>query len=120
VTASAGRVTSRLTASERTVAYMNLPRRYQVLRIIAFILKLLAWLMLLGALIAVIVALPAFLSASARGAPWYEVAPWGAMLGLPIFGIVWFVQFFALGSILSLLINIEENTRALAARAHGA
>lgn len=99
---------------------MNLPRKYQVLRLIAFILKLLAWLMLLGALIAVIVALPAFLSASARGAPWYEVAPLGALLGLPIFGVAWFVQFFALGSILSLLINIEENTRALAARAPGA
>ena len=99
---------------------MNPPRKYQVLRIIAFILKLLAWLMLLGALIAVIVALPAFLSASGRGAPWYEVAPLGALLGLPIFGVVWFVQFFALGSILSLLINIEENTRALAARAPGA
>ncbi len=99
---------------------MNVPRKYQVLGIIALVLKVLAWLMLLGAVIAVVVALPAFLSASSRGAPWYEVAPWGAMLGLPIFGIVWFVQFFAIGSILSLLINIEENTRALAARAGSA
>ena len=95
---------------------MNLPHRYQVLGVIALILKVLAWVALAGALIALIVALPAFLSASARGAPWYEVLPWGAMLSLPIMGIVWFVQFFALGSILSLLINIEENTRVLAER----
>jgi hypothetical protein len=96
---------------------MNVSRKYHILRLLAFVLKLLAWVTLIGAIVAVIVALPAFLSASARGAPWYEVAPWGAMLSLPIIGIVWFVQFFAFGSILSLLIQIEENTRALAARA---
>ncbi len=96
---------------------MNVHRRYQILRVIAFILKLLAWLALGGAVIALLVGLPSFLSASARGAPWYEIAPWAAMLGLPVFGIVWFIQLFAIGSILSLLINIEENTRALAGQA---
>ncbi len=96
---------------------MNVPHKYQVLRVIATILKALAWLALLVAVIALLIGLPSFLSASARGAPWYEIAPWAVMLGLPIFGIVWFIQLFAIGSILSLLINIEENTRALAAQA---
>jgi uncharacterized membrane protein len=96
---------------------MNVSRKYQVLRFIAFLLKLLAWLVLLGAVVAIVVAVPAFLATTSRGAPWYEVAPWGAMLGLPLFGIIWFIQLFALGSVLSLLIGIEENTRALAMRA---
>jgi hypothetical protein len=54
------------------------------------------------------------LSALGRGAPWYEVLPLGLMMAAPIFGIVWFVQLFAFGSILSLLIDIEANTSALA------
>ncbi|MGC8780380.1 MAG: hypothetical protein ACP5UQ_05885 [Anaerolineae bacterium] len=90
--------------------------RYQVLRVIALVLKVLAWVALAVAVISLLIALPSFLSATARGAPWYEVAPWGVMLGLPIMGVIWFVQLFAFGSILSLLISIEENTRALAGR----
>lgn len=90
--------------------------RYQILRIIALVLKVLAWVALAIAVIALLIALPSFLSATARGAPWYEVAPWGMMLSLPVLGVVWFVQLFAFGSIISLLISIEENTRALASR----
>ena len=37
----------------------------------------------------------------------------GMVLG-PLVGIIWFVQLFALGSVLSLLVDIEENTRSLA------
>jgi hypothetical protein len=39
-----------------------------------------------------------------------------AAIILPVTGIVWFVQLFAIGSILSLLVDIEENTRLLAER----
>jgi hypothetical protein len=90
--------------------------RYQILRIIALVLKVLAWVALAIAVISLLIALPSFLSATARGAPWYEVMPWGMMLGLPVLGVIWFVQLFAFGSIISLLISIEENTRALAGR----
>lgn len=90
--------------------------RYRVLRIIALVLKVLAWVALAIAVISLLIALPSFLSATARGAPWYEVVPWGLMLSLPIMGVIWFVQLFAFGSILSLLMSIEENTRALAGR----
>ena len=38
----------------------------------------------------------------------------GLVLGL-LSGIIWFVQLYAFGSILSLLVEIEQNTRALAA-----
>ena len=96
---------------------MKASREYPVLRFIAFVLKLLAWLMLIGAVVAIILAAPSLLSALSRNAPWYEVLPWGALLSLPVFGIAWFVQLFAFGSILSLLIEIEENTRILAAPA---
>ena len=37
-------------------------------------------------------------------------------LAAPIIAIVWFVQLFAFGSVLSMLIEVEEKTRGLAAR----
>ena len=95
---------------------MAVPNRYRVLWIIAQVLKVLAWIALIGAAVALVVGVPSFLSATARGAPWYEVLPLGMMLGFPIFGIVWFVQLYAVGSILSLLMDIEQHTRTLSER----
>jgi hypothetical protein len=99
---------------ERKVAIMNAPRKYRVLWVIALILKVLAWVSLGVAIVGALFAVPSLFSAVGRGAPWYEILPFGLMLGAPIFGIVWFVQLFAFGSILSLLIDIEANTSALA------
>jgi len=91
---------------------MNAPRKYRVLWVISLILKVLAWICLGVAIVGALFAVPSLLSTIGRGAPWYEILPWGLMLGAPIFGIVWFVQLFAFGSILSLLIDIEANTSA--------
>lgn len=95
---------------------MQMPPRYRVLWVIALVLKLLAWVALAGAVLALLIGVPGLLSATARGAPWYEILPMGLMLGFPFFGIVLFVQLFAVGSILTLLIDIEGNTRALSAQ----
>lgn len=93
---------------------MNVPRKYGLLRAVAFILKLLAWLVLaLGIVGAIII-----LTALGNVLPQSLNLPAGiAGLGsasVLLICVVWFVQLFAFGSILSLLIDIEENTRALA------
>lgn len=89
---------------------MSVPRRYGLLRVIAFIIRLLAWLVLLagigGALWTLIVQ-----SRSAAPLPYLTAI---LIVGLPLVALTIFVQVFAFGSILSMLINIEESTRALA------
>jgi hypothetical protein len=94
---------------------MNVPRRYGLLRLIAFLLKFIAWVILvIGLLGAVGLGL---LSARAGNQTGILAAlPLAGTVALPILGIVWWVQFFAFGSILSLLIDIEENTRLIAAK----
>ncbi len=44
--------------------------------------------------------------------------PGAGSVGVPLLCVVWLVQLFVFGSILSLLIDIEENTRALAGRSN--
>lgn len=83
---------------------MNIPRNYDLLKLIASILKLLAWVALVLAVIGVIVALAAMPGA---------LKLVGVVVALLV-GIGWFVQLYAFGSILSLLIDIENNTRMLA------
>lgn len=89
---------------------MNASQKYGLVRAIAFILKLLAWLALLAGVVAAIV------SGNAGNAPGAlkVLSSLGLIIG-PVVGIVWFVQLFAFGSILSLLVDIEENTRQLTA-----
>jgi hypothetical protein len=82
---------------------MSSPQKYGIVRAIAFVLKLLAWVALAAG---ILVALTSF------GLP-AIVRPVGLVIG-PLVGIVWFVQLYAFGSILSLLMDIEENTHALA------
>jgi hypothetical protein len=91
---------------------MNASQKYGLVRAIAFILKLLAWLALLGGVLA------AVFSGTAGSAPGalQVLSQLGVIVG-PVLGIVWFVQLFAFGSILSLLVDIEENTRQLSAEA---
>lgn len=88
---------------------MNGSQKYGLVRAIAFILKLLAWLALVAGVLA---AVAAGVSGSGPGIV-QAVRSLGMVVG-PVIGIVWFVQLFAFGSILSLLVDIEENTRQLA------
>jgi hypothetical protein len=88
---------------------MNGSQKYGLVRAIAFILKLLAWLALIAGVIAAIAA-----AAGGSGPGLLQVMRSLGMVVGPIVGIVWFVQLFAFGSILSLLVDIEENTRQLA------
>jgi hypothetical protein len=89
---------------------MNASQKYGVVRAIAFILKLLAWAALVVGVIAAVVSLTA---SNAPGAL-KVLSSLGLIIG-PVVGIIWFVQLFAFGSILTLLVDIEENTRQLAA-----
>lgn len=91
---------------------MNASRKYGLLRAIAFVLKVLAWIVLAVGLIGMLVSLVRTGSPDPLGR---ALASLAAII-LPITGIVWFVQLFAIGSILSLLVDIEENTRLLAER----
>jgi hypothetical protein len=88
---------------------MNASQKYGLVRAIAFILKLLAWLALIAGVLAAIVS-------GTSGSAIPGLSTLGVIAG-PVLGIVWFVQLFAFGSILSLLVDIEENTRQLTAEA---
>ena len=90
---------------------MNVPQKYGVVRGIAFVLKLLAWIALvagLGSALAIAVS-----GATGANSLVDTIRSLGMVVG-PLVGIVWFVQLFALGSVLSLLVDIEEHTRLLA------
>lgn len=94
---------------------MSVPRKYGFLRIVAFILKLLAWLALLGGVVGAIVAKTP-LSNLLQGLNLPAWLPGASTVGVLLICVIWFVQLFVFGSVLSLLIDIEENTRALAGR----
>lgn len=86
---------------------MNVPRKYGLLRVVALILKILAWVVLGAGVVGAIVALTSLRSLLP------QLAGVGAA-GVLFACVMWFIQLFAFGSILSLLMDIEENTRALA------
>jgi hypothetical protein len=93
---------------------VTVQRRYGFLRAIAFLLKLLAWLALLAGLTIAAVSL---LMLAGLGSGILNLDPTVRLLGAslaPAVGIAAFVKLYAFGSILSLLIDIEENTRRLA------
>lgn len=95
---------------------MNVPRKYGLLRAIAFVLKLLGWVVLLAALIGTILLLTGLGgNATADNQVFRTLAAAGVVV-TPLLGVIWFIQLFAFGSILSLLVDVEENTRALAAQ----
>jgi hypothetical protein len=86
-----------------------------LVRVIAFILKLLAWLILLVCVVGAIWGL----TLMGRPPAGWLISPvtlgTGTLVAALLTGLFWFVPLFAFGSILSLLLDIEENTRALAA-----
>lgn len=91
---------------------MSGSQKYGILRVIATILKFLAWVVLAAGIIGMIIVLA---NTGKMGDALRPLATAGTF-AVPIIAIVWFVQLFGFGSILSLLIEIEENTRGIAAR----
>ncbi len=91
---------------------MSGSQKYGILRVIATILKFLAWVVLAAGIIGMFIVLA---NAGKMGDALRPLATAGTF-AVPIIAIVWFVQLFGFGSVLSLLIEIEENTRGIAAR----
>jgi hypothetical protein len=88
-----------------------MPRKYGLVRAIAFILKLLGWVILIACIVAGIFGGVTLFSAPSLGLPaWLGT---GTIMVAVLTGLFWFVPFYGFGSILSLLLDIEENTRAL-------
>jgi hypothetical protein len=91
---------------------MSVTKKYGVLRVIALILKILAWVALGAGVIGMFVVTSNAGKLPDVMRPLATVGTFGSLL----LGIVWFVQLFAFGSVISLLIDIEESTRELASR----
>jgi hypothetical protein len=94
---------------------MNVPRKYPVLRVIAIVFKVLAWLVLAAGIIGMIALLSAGSGLPSELQVLRPLATAGAF-AVPLTAIVWFALLFGFGSILTLLVNIEEQTRELSAR----
>jgi hypothetical protein len=90
---------------------MNVPRKYGLLRAIGTILKVLAWIILVVGIVAAI----AGLFSLGRSTGLTRFVALTGVIGAPLLSIIWFIQLYAFGSVLSLLIDIEESTRAMAA-----
>lgn len=93
---------------------MKVERKYGLLRVIALILKVLAWIVLVAGIAGLIGGLGAAGRMGAELGVIKQMTAAGAWV-LPVLAIVWFIQLYAFGSIISLLIDVEENTRAMAA-----
>lgn len=87
---------------------MNAPRKYGLVRAIALLLKIVAVVILLIGIAALVASL--FYGNQLRLPQWMTL---GGAVGAPLVALVTFVQLYAFGSILSLLVRIEENTRAM-------
>ncbi len=83
---------------------MEAPAKYGLLRAIAIILKVLAWIVLIATVIG------GFLAIFNLG------SGLGTFTGISsiLVGVLGFLQLYAVGSILSVLIDIEQSTRSLA------
>ena len=92
---------------------MNVTRKYGLLRAIATILKVLAWVVLIAGIVGVVAGLGAAGGMGAEMGVLKSLLTVGSWV-LPVLAIVWFIQLFAFGSIIALLIDIEENTRLMA------
>lgn len=98
-------------------------KKYGVLRIIATINKIIAWLVLvlgvLGGCVSLAVGLlPSLTSASTRTAPSLLVGGLAAGMltgfGAIAISLLYFLVFYSFGELIYLLIDLEENTRATA------
>lgn len=93
---------------------MNVTRRYGLVRAIAWILKLLAWLVLVAGVVGAIFGVTLLGRTTALSFLPAAMLSTGTLAASLLVGILWFFPLYAFGSILSLLLDIEENTRALA------
>ncbi len=91
---------------------MKVPRKYGLVRVIAFILKLLAWIALIICVAGAIFGITLF----NRPTPFLSPSILGTstLVGAILIGLLWFIPLYAFGSVLTLLLDIEENTRTLA------
>jgi L-asparagine transporter-like permease len=87
---------------------MNVPRKYGLVRVIAALLKIVAVLILLAGIAALVASFT--YGNQLRLPQWLTL---GGAVAAPIVALATFVQLYAFGSILSLLVKIEENTRAM-------
>lgn len=85
-------------------------RNYPLVRAIAFVLQLMGWIALALGIIAGVMALTN-LNASAQ---FVRILSSIGLFAGPLTGIVWWVVLYAFGSVLKILVDIEENTRLLA------
>jgi hypothetical protein len=86
-------------------------------RAISLVLKVLGWIALVAGILSAIGIL--FSGGAGSNSLVDAMRSLGMVMG-PLVGIVLFIQLFALGSVLSLLVDIEENTRSLAEQPTGA
>lgn len=87
---------------------MNVPRKYGLVRAIAIILKVLAVIILILGILGLVASL--IWGSNVALPRWMTV---GGAVAAPLAALLIFVQLYAFGSILSLLVKIEENTRAM-------
>jgi hypothetical protein len=83
---------------------MEVPAKYGLLRAVATILKILAWIVLIATVIGGLLAI--FNLGGGLGT-------WAGLSSI-LAGLIGFLELYAIGSILSVLIDIEHDTRALA------
>jgi hypothetical protein len=103
-------------------------KKYGVLRVVATIFKILAWIVLvvglLGACVSIAAsAVPGLLGAGARNNP-LGIGSEGLIVGLAtglgviFLAVLYFLFLYAFGELIYLLIALEENTRLTAERLH--
>jgi hypothetical protein len=106
---------------------MTVPKRFGVLRFFGTLLKVLAWIVLLiavlGAIVAVIAstALPGLQDTLGGLIPGVDIGLLGAAggiaagIGLILFGVIYFLLLYVAGENIHLQLAVEENTRLTAA-----
>ena len=102
---------------------MSVPKRFAVLRFFGSLLKVLAWILLVLAIVAAVGAAIAgssaipFLQASLGENAALVSAGGGIISGLValFIGLFYFVAFYAMGEYIHLALAVEENTRLTAA-----
>jgi hypothetical protein len=87
---------------------MDVRRKYSGLRFLALLIKIVAWLVLIGSVAA---AIWFWMQGDAVPGPLVGDNNWSGLILLPL-GIYGFLQLYIIGSLISLFIDIEYNTRA--------
>ena len=98
-------------------------KKYRILRFVATLWKILAWVVLVVGTLAAIATLAGVLLGGAQLRPYFDsgIVPFSpivggiiAFVGGVLFTIFYFLALYGVGELLQLLIGIEENTRATA------